>query len=317
MKKFVSKHKVCDSGIDDECDNIADHFRSIDTKREMIDLRKKLQDIINIDAIFCSFEVMPVISKDLLQSFFTEMNKYHPLFYALTWHKNDMKDYLSLDIINILPNNTLLHLIAKDLTSTDVKIILKEALEHGIRNIFVLRGDSTKSNSEFSHAIDLVRFIRNQFGNIFCICVAGYPEMHPESSSKEMDLIYLKEKVDAGANFIMTQIVFEASIFIKFVNDCRNIGINIPIIPGIFPILNYTCLQKMAKICNIKIPKIILNTLECIKDNDEEVHNYAVEIATNIIKKIIASKTACGFHFFTLNKPSLSLEICDKLNIFH
>lgn len=100
----------------------------------------------------------------------------------------------------------------------------------------------------------------------------------------------------------MTQIVFEASIFIKFVNDCRNIGINIPIIPGIFPILNYTCLQKMAKICNIKIPKIILNTLECIKDNDEEVHNYAVEIATNIIKKIIASKTACGFHFFTLNK---------------
>lgn len=69
MKKFVSKHKVRDSGIDDECDNIADHFRSIDTKREMIDLRKKLQDIINIDAIFCSFEVIPVISKDLLQRF--------------------------------------------------------------------------------------------------------------------------------------------------------------------------------------------------------------------------------------------------------
>ncbi|XP_043517508.1 methylenetetrahydrofolate reductase isoform X2 [Frieseomelitta varia] len=271
----------------------------------MIDLRKTLKDIINTNAISCSFEIMRVKNNDFYQRFFAEVNKYHPSFYTLTWHiKNDMKDYLSLDVFNALPNNTLLHLIANNLTPTDVKIILKKALERDIRNIFVLRG------------VDLVRFIRNQFDDIFCICVAGYPEMHPESSSKEMDLIYLKEKIDAGADFIITQIVFEANIFIKFVNDCKKIGINVPIIPGIFPILNYMCLQKMAKICNIKVPKIILNTLECIKDNNEKVHNYAVEIATNIIKEIIASKTTCGFHFFTLNKPSLSLEICDKLGIF-
>ncbi|OAD61899.1 putative methylenetetrahydrofolate reductase [Eufriesea mexicana] len=126
--------------------------------------------------------------------------------------------------------------------------------------------------------------------------------MHPESPSKEMDLIYLKEKVDAGADFIITQIVFEANIFIKFVNDCREIGINVPIIPGIFPIVNYTCMKNILNMCNVKIPRIILNTLKEIKNDDEKVRRYGIELSINIIKDIILSKTTCGFHFFTLNK---------------
>lgn len=85
-------------------------------------------------------------------------------------------------------------------------------------------------------------------------------------------------------------------------NDCKQIGINVPIIPGIFPIPNYTCFQKMAKICNVKIPQIILNDLQYIKDNDEEVRIYGIELLKTIIKDIIASTTTCGFHFFTLNK---------------
>lgn len=85
-------------------------------------------------------------------------------------------------------------------------------------------------------------------------------------------------------------------------NDCKQIGINVPIIPGIFPIPNYTSFQKMAKICNVKIPQIILNDLQCIKDNDEEVRIYGIELLKTIIKDIIASRTTCGFHFFTLNK---------------
>nr|XP_031827417.1 methylenetetrahydrofolate reductase isoform X2 [Nomia melanderi] len=171
-------------------------------------------------------------------------------------------------------------------------------------------------NKDFPYAVDLVRFIRNEFGNIFCICVAGYPEMHPESPSKELDLLYLKEKVNAGADLIITQIIFDANVFIKFVNDCKANGINVPIIPGILPIPNYACLEKMIKVCNIKIPEDILKTLQPIKNDDNKVHDYGVQLVTSIIKDVISSGTTCGFHLFTLNRPSLSSEICKKLDMF-
>ncbi|XP_076618422.1 methylenetetrahydrofolate reductase (NADPH) isoform X3 [Colletes latitarsis] len=249
--------------------------------------------------------------------FFTEMNNYHPLFYALTWHmENTTKDCLSLKLINKFPSNTILHLIVGNLTRTEVLIILKEILKCGVTNIFALKGDSTIVNTDFPHAVDLVRFIRSEFGDIFCICVAGYPEMHPNSSSKELDLLYLKEKIDAGADFIITQVIFDANVFIKFVNDCKEIGINVPIIPGILSIPNYASLEKMSKICNFKVPQNILDILQPMKDNNDEVRNYGIKLVTNIIKDIFASETTYGFHLFTLNRTLLSSEICNKLNIF-
>ncbi|XP_076687303.1 methylenetetrahydrofolate reductase (NADPH) isoform X2 [Andrena cerasifolii] len=261
-----------------------------------------------------------VVSSFFLQRimiFIKEMDKYRPLFYALTWHaKGTTNNCPSLELIDKFPSNTVLHLIVSDLTRADVLNILKKALDCGVNNIFALRGDSTTASRDFPYAADLVRFIRNQFGDTFCISVAGYPEMHPESPSKELDLLYLKEKVDAGADFIITQIVFEADVFIKFANDCKEIGINVPIIPGILPIPNYATFEKMVKICNVRVPQNILNTLESIKRDDHEVRNYGTELATNIIKELIASKTTYGFHLFTLNRTSLSSEICDKLGIF-
>lgn len=280
------------------------------------DLRKLLTNTFDTSTAFCSFELLPVKNSDFYQSFFTETNKYRPLFYALTWHaKSVTKSYLSLEVIDKFPSNTVLHLIVTGLTRDDVLIILKEALDRGVTNIFALRGDLKIANSDFPYAVDLVRFIRSQFKNKFCICVAGYPDMHPESPSKEQDLYHLKEKVDAGADFIITQIVFEANVFIQFVKDCREIGINVPIIPGILPIPNFATFEKMVKICDVKVPKNILQSLRSIKANDNDVHNYGIELTTNIIKDIIASRTTCGFHLFTLNSASLTSEICDKLGI--
>lgn len=176
--------------------------------------------------------------------------------------------------------------------------------------------DPVVANTDFPRAADFVRFIRNEFGDIFCICVAGYPNMHPESPSKELDLLYLKEKVDAGADLIITQVVFEANVFIKFVNDCKEIGINVPIIPGILLIPNYASLEKMSKICNFTVPQSSLDILQSIKDNDDEVSKYGIKLATNIIKDVFASGTTFGFHLFTLNRTSLASELCNKLSIF-
>ncbi|XP_034183177.2 methylenetetrahydrofolate reductase (NADPH) [Osmia lignaria lignaria] len=301
-----------------ESNNVANYFGLRNTGHEAIDLRKKLKSLIDTNTVFCSFELLSLKNDDFYQSFFTEMNKYHPLFYALTSHtKNKTKHYEFLKLTDTFPNNVLLHLIANNLTRTDAKSILEEALKCGIRNVFALRGDSITASSDFPHAVDLVRFIKSQFGDTFCICVAGYPEIHPESPSKELDLFYLKEKVNAGADFIITQIFFEANIFIKFANDCKEVGINVPIIPGIYPIHNYSCLEKIANVCNIKIPQNILDSLQSIKDDDNKVRNYGIGLSTNIIEDIIASGTTCGFHLFTLNRTSLISEICNELDIFH
>ncbi|XP_076754404.1 5,10-methylenetetrahydrofolate reductase isoform X2 [Xylocopa sonorina] len=319
LNNFILENKMYKKSISNyQYYNVVIPFRATSNERGIFDLRKKLKDISALNTICCSFEIMRAKSNDFYQSYFAEMNKYHPLFYALTSSiKNRTQYHSSLDMFNKLPSNTLLHLPINDLTETDVQTILNKALDCGIHNIFALRGDSTSENNIFPHTVDLVRFIRKQFGDTFCICVAGFPEMHPESPSKEMDLLYLKEKVDAGADFIITQFFFEANVFIKFVNDCRKVGINISIIPGILPFSSYAYLEKMCKICNVKVPQNILNTLQLIKGNDDEVYNYGIKLSIDIIKTIIASKTTCGFHFYTLNKPSLTSEICDRLDIFH
>ncbi|XP_053970979.1 methylenetetrahydrofolate reductase (NADPH) isoform X1 [Hylaeus volcanicus] len=317
MNKFVRENESREKPVgDSECNKVTSYFPPKNIGNEIVDLRKLLKDSFDAKFRFCSFELSPIKNNDFYQSFFAEINKYRPLFYALTWHtKNMAKDYPSLEVIRQFPSNTILHIVIGNLTRADILIILKKALDSGVINIFVLRGDSAIANTDFPHAVDLVRFIRNEFGNIFCICVAGYPEMHPESPSKELDLLYLKEKVDAGADLIITQVIFEADVFIKFVNDCNKIGINVPIIPGVLSIPSYASLEKMSKICNFRVPRGIVDILQPIKNNDDEVRNYGIELVTNVIKDILASGTTSGFHLFTLNRTSLSSEICKKLNI--
>ncbi|XP_015432080.1 PREDICTED: methylenetetrahydrofolate reductase [Dufourea novaeangliae] len=289
----------------------------MNTGHEIVNLKKVLKSTFERKNTFCSFEISPVKNNDFYQSFFSEMDQYHPLFYTLTCHmKNMTNNFLSLELLDQIPSNIIVHLIATGLRRADILFILNRALDLGVTNIFVLRGDSKVANSDFLYAADLVRFIRNEFDDIFCIGVAGYPEMHAESPSKALDLLYLKQKVNAGADFIITQIIFNADVFIKFVNDCKAIGINVPIIPGILPISNYTCLEKMAKICNFKVPENILNVLQSIQYDDDKIRNYGVELAISIIKDVISSGTTCGFHLFTLNRTSLSSEICRKLDIF-
>ncbi|KAG7212733.1 hypothetical protein KM043_013000 [Ampulex compressa] len=293
------------------------HHSSNQHISEAVDLRKLINDKIVKNKVFYSLELFSAENHHAIyERFFMEMNKYSPLFYALTWHTKNVHDnYLPLHLIEMFPRNTLLHLAAKGLTYSDVNIILSKALLIGIKNIFVLQGESTSVNGDFLYAADLVTFIRSTFGNTFCICVAGYSQMHSQSPSKDMDLFYLKAKVDAGADFIITQIIFESDEFINFVKDCRNVGIIIPIIPGIFPIPDIECLKKMANICKITVPNNILHSLEKIKDDDEATYNYSVELTVNLITDILKTGITHGFHLFTLNKTSLAVKICKRLGL--
>ncbi|XP_043679639.1 methylenetetrahydrofolate reductase [Vespula pensylvanica] len=319
MRSFVAGIKVTLEGKinnDNDC-KITKDCRLNRRTNEMVDLQQVINEKVNKKEVFYSFELFPMKgSSDIYKRFFAEMDKYSPLFYALTWHsKGLINSYLSLDIVEQFPSRTLLHLAAKGLKRCNVEMILKRAYNLGIRNIFALQGDSILEDGDFPHAIDLVKFIRSCFGKKFSICVAGYPDMHPLSPNKDFDLFYLKAKVDAGADFIITQIFFESDTFINFVNDCKNIGITIPIIPGIFPIPEYKCLQRMTNICRLHIPRKIVDRLETIKDDDEAVKNFGIEFAIDLIKDILESRASYGFHLFTLNKIPMAQNICNQLNL--
>ncbi|KAL5662965.1 hypothetical protein ACJX0J_023073, partial [Zea mays] len=169
----------------------------------------------------------------------------------------------------------------------------------------------------FACALDLVQHIRSKYGDYFGITVAGYPEAHPDAIQGEggatleaysNDLAYLKRKVDAGADLIVTQLFYDTDIFLKFVNDCRQIGITCPIVPGIMPINNYKGFMRMTGFCKTKIPSEITAALDPIKDNEEAVRAYGIHLGTEMCKKIIASGIKT-LHLYTLNVDKSALGI--------
>jgi methylenetetrahydrofolate reductase (NADPH) len=142
--------------------------------------------------------------------------------------------------------DVLMHLTCTGLTIEKLTEALDTAKSYNIRNILALRGDPPRGaetweavDNGFSHASQLVTFIRQKYGDFFCIAVAGYPEVHSQATSREDDIRHLKEKVDAGADMVITQLFYNNEIFNEWVRDCRSIGVKVPIIPGIMPILGY------------------------------------------------------------------------------
>lgn len=148
---------------------------------------------------------------------------------------------------------------------------LKRAYDAGIRNLLCLRGDPprgadtwTAVEGGFSCAADLIRFVRQEYKDYFSIAVAGYPEGHPDGNY-EADLGYLQQKIDAGANIIITQLFYDTEQFLKFVSDCRARGITAPIVPGIMPIQNYGSFKRMVQLCKVNVPQDVLDALEPIQ----------------------------------------------------
>ncbi|KAL0392395.1 UNVERIFIED_CONTAM: putative methylenetetrahydrofolate reductase [Sesamum radiatum] len=174
----------------------------------------------------------------------------------------------------------------------------------------------------FACALDLVKHMRSKYGDYFGITVAGYPEAHPDviqdgvapPEAYQNDLAYLKRKVDAGADLIVTQLFYDTDIFLKFVNDCRQIGITVPIVPGIMPINNFKGFLRMTGFCKTKIPPEIMAALEPIKDNDEAVRAYGIHLGTEMCKKIMASGIRT-LHLYTLNMEKSALAILMNLGL--
>jgi methylenetetrahydrofolate reductase (NADPH) len=265
-----------------------------------------------------------------------------PLFVTVTWGAGGTTATKSLELAEIcqrqLQLTTCLHLTCTNMNRKLIDDALEEAKALGIRNILALRGDPPRSgeynmegdddsNKDFTWAIDLVRYIRRTHGDYFCIGVAAYPEGHPGESQidvqdPERDLPYLVEKVQAGADFIMTQLTYDIEAYTKFENSLRTHPSGamktIPIIPGLMPIQGYKILTRVTKLSGAHIPPPIVSRIEAVKSDDEQVKQVGVDIVSEIVNEI--KELACpgprGYHFYTLNLEkavSFVLERCDLI----
>ncbi|MEM0354124.1 MAG: methylenetetrahydrofolate reductase [Thermoplasmata archaeon] len=289
----------------------------------------KIIDLINRFSktqISYSFEYyVPRIDEDinLLYHCIESMRILTPQFIDITWRIGP-RAKKSLEIcgkcIRYFNIETMMHIACRDLTTKQVDSILNEARSSGIMNLLVLQGDSASESScakgDFIHSIDLVRYIRRNWGDYFGIAVAGYPEGHPKSNSIDEDIGYLKEKVDAGADFIITQLFYDVSVFIRWVEKCRKIGIRCPIVPGIMPIKSYRGFRRIIELCGVRLPGQLLEALEIVKDNDEAINKLGIEFAVDMCLKLIRSGFN-HFHFYVLNHDRTIKQVLERIGSFN
>ncbi|CAF1376616.1 unnamed protein product [Rotaria sordida] len=295
-----------------------------------ISLKEKLQKRISNNDRWYSLEFFPPRTTNgavNLIGCLERMAVGEPLFCDITWHTAGdpagTKETSTMMIANTMLNycniDTMLHITCYGAKKATMIEYLSKAKDFGIRNLLALRGDPpvgekwNPEKTDFRYASDLVKFVREHFGDYFVICVAGYPKGHPDSKSYEEDLGYLKEKVDCGADFIITQLFFQAETFLKFVSDCRAVGITCPIIPGIFPIQAYASFKNIVCLTKLDVPDEITAYMESIKDNDEAIRNFGVQTCVDLCKALLNSDKVHGLHFYTLNREYATTEILKQL----
>ena len=209
------------------------------------------------------------------------------------------------------------HLSCIGSTRENIRSILETFKLHGIRHIVALRGDlpsGVADPGEFRYANELVNFIRQETGDWFNIEVAAYPEMHPQARNWSEDIQNFKRKVDAGANAAITQYFFNADAYFNFLDECREVDITIPIVPGIMPISNYSQLARFSAMCGAEIPRWLARKLESFHDDTASIKAFGLDFVTNQCDRLLEGG-APGLHFYTLNQAGATTTIWQRLGL--
>jgi len=190
---------------------------------------------------------------------------------------------------------------------------------NGIKHLVALRGDipsgaGNLSDGDFNYANELVTFIREQYNDQFFIEVAAYPEFHPQARNSETDLNNFKRKVEAGADSALTQYFFNPDAYFRFIDDCEKFNIDIPIVPGIMPITNYSQLARFSDMCGAEIPRWIRKRLENFGDDKESLKAFGEEVVTDLCHQLLEAG-APGLHFYTLNQANATTKIWNNLGL--
>lgn len=276
----------------------------------------ELQGNVNV-----SFEFFPPKTEKMESLFWDSIQRLAPLkpkFVSVTYGANSGERGRTAGLVKQIQAETGIiaapHLTGIDATPDELRQIAKDYWDSGIRSIVALRGDEPAGYAKQPfYASDLVKLLKEVAD--FDISVAAYPEVHPQAKSAQSDLIYLKQKIDAGANRALTQFFFDVESYLRFRDRCASVGIEVEIVPGILPILNYKQLDKMAKITNVKIPAWLHQVYQGIPENDTTTANLiGANIAMEMVK-VLAKEGVKDFHFYTLNRAEMSYTLCHLLGV--
>ena len=284
----------------------------------------KIIDVLKQDNPAFSFEFFPPKDNDGFDKLFETINNlksWNPAFVSVTYGAGGSTRSKTIDLVGRIKKQigleSMAHLTCVGHSSDEILNALRDIKKQNVDNVLALRGDPPsgeksfkKPENGFGYASELVQFVSENFS--FCIGVAGYPEGHPESSNREEDLLHLKRKVLAGASFIVTQLFFDNKYYIDFVANLRKIGVDVPVIPGIMPIINLKQIKRFIKMCGATIPADLMLRLEAVQDDPESVYQIGIDHATNQCEELLMAGVP-GIHFYTLNRSRATLSVLERL----
>lgn len=241
-----------------------------------------------------------------------------PEYFSVTYGAGgSTKEGTKQTVTGLMSNdwNTVPHLSMSGADPQDTLDLVSYYKDLGVRKILCLRGDQANSDApEPQYAEDLVRLIRQEFGDHFDIVVGAYPEVHPDAASSETDLEYFKRKVDAGADVAITQYFYNIDAYAYFVEQCRRLQVEIPIVPGIMPITNYESLCRFSAKAGADIPRWLDKAMALRQHAEKDLTEFGVEVVTRMCEKLIAMG-APALHFYTLNRWGATTKICNNLGV--
>jgi len=244
-----------------------------------------------------------------------------PAFFSVTFGAGGSTRDLTLEtVLNIRAStgiDAVPHLSCLGTPLAQLREVIQRYRQEHIRRLVVLRGDMPSGMTgvgELRYANELVEFVRRETGDAFHIEVAAYPEFHPQAASAASDLENFKRKVDAGADSAITQYFYNADAYFRFVDGCRALGITIPIVPGVMPIINYTQLARFSEMCGAAIPRWIGKRLRDFGDDRSAIRKFGIEVTTELCARLLTGG-APGLHFYTMNQYDATEAICRDLKL--
>ena len=286
----------------------------------------KIIDLITKDTLSLSFEVFPPKTESSFESVKTateEIAKLKPSFMSVTYGAGGGTSKYTLDIAKNIKElygvPTLAHLTCVSSTKETVQQKIKEIKEAGIENVMALRGDIPqelegvdRSGWDYQYDADLISELKDA-NTDFCIGCACYPEIHPESANQKEDIKHLKEKVDAGCDFITTQMFFDNNLLYNFLYKIREAGITVPVIPGIMPITNANQVERAIKLSGSFMPQRFKSLVDKFGSNPAAMKQAGIAYATDQIIDLYANNIT-NVHVYSMNKPDVAAKIQSNLS---
>jgi methylenetetrahydrofolate reductase (NADPH) len=251
-----------------------------------------------------------------------ELSTLKPLYFSVTYGaggSTQERTFQTIDWLREQGIETAPHISCIGSHKSEIDEILERYQQQGISRLVALRGDLPSGAGlgeldELRYANELVEHIRATTGDHFHIEVAAYPEYHPQARTPENDLENFKRKVDAGANAAITQYFYNADAYLFFVDACEKAGIDIPIVPGIMPMTNYTQLARFSDGCGAEIPRWIRKRLEAYGDDLESLRAFGEEVVTSMCQRLL-DEGSPGLHFYSMNQVAPTMRLWKNLNI--